>query len=176
MPAYVRIYCLHKWALMSKKATKTIFVDLFKSVDKATNRFHDFLLAYTSSTSSSRNNEWTNTLLPVFTEPTRPSPHWPWGSSVKIKSPLPCSPLRRGVNPLHIIHFLRPPLIFSCCVAVIASVTVSSHHFFTYLWQIHLLLWWFVVRYHQNEQQSLVPAPNPHSFTTKLPGRRRSVL
>lgn len=98
-----------------QKATKTIFVDLFKSVDKATNRFHDFLLAYTSSTSSSRNNEWTNTLLPVFTEPTRPSPHWPWGSSVKIKSPLPCSPLRRGVNPYHPFPPPTINLFLLCC-------------------------------------------------------------
>lgn len=51
----------------------------------------------------------------------------------------------------------------------------SCHNFLTLLPQVHLLFWWFVVRYHQNEQQPPVPPPDPHSITTKLPSRRRSV-
>lgn len=56
------------------------------------------------------------------------------------------------------------------------ALLLSSHHLFTSLPQVHLLLWWFAVRYHQNEQQSPVPPPGPHSIITKLPSRRRSVF
>lgn len=57
----------------------------------------------------------------------------------------------------------------SCLAVLIPSCMCTSHL------QVHLLLRWFALWYHQNEQQSTVPPSDSHSITPKLPGRRWSV-
>lgn len=66
--------------------------------------------------------------------------------------------------------------LYFFCHRSLLALLLSSRHFLASLLQVHLLFWRFAVRYHQNEQQSSVPPPGPHSITTKLPGGRRSVL
>lgn len=96
--------------------------------------------------------------------PTRLSPHWRWGSSVRTKSPRPCSPLRTGVALLFEFHRHAAPTI------ICSSIHPSTSP------QVHLLLQRLAVQHHQNEQQPFVPPPDPHSITPKLPNRRRSVF
>lgn len=88
---------------------------------------------------------------------------------MRTKSPPPYSPLRTGATEFFGFFY------FPHCQKSLVVVLLSSRDFLTSLSQVHLLLWWFAVRYHQNEQQPPVPPPDPHSITTKLPSWRRSV-
>lgn len=104
-------------------------------------------------------------LFPAATVPTRLSPHWQWESSVRTKSPRPCSPLRTGAALPSEFHQHGAPTIIR-----------SSIHSSTSPPQVHLLLQRPAVQHHQNEQQPFVPPPDPHSIAPKLPSRRRSVF
>lgn len=58
----------------------------------------------------------------------------------------------------------------------VPTATCSSIHSLTAPPQVHLLFQRPAVQHHQNEQQSFVPPPDPHSIAPKLPNRRRSVF